>query len=65
MKKKYKIGIIPGDGIGRDAIAAARIVLDAVNGLSGFKMDFEPMGTGELAVENTVIPFPRRPWTEY
>ena len=34
MKKKYKIGVIPGDGIGRDVIRAAQIVLDAVNEVS-------------------------------
>ena len=34
MKKKYKIGIIPGDGIGRDVIKAAQIVLDTVNEVS-------------------------------
>ena len=59
MKKNYTIGIIPGDGIGRDAIGAARIVLDAVNAVSDFKMDFKPMDTGELAVEKYGDPFPR------
>ncbi len=34
MKKKYKIGVIPGDGIGRDVIKAAQIVLDTVNDVS-------------------------------
>jgi len=59
VKKNYTIGIIPGDGIGRDAIGAARIVLDAVNAVSDFKMDFKPMDTGELAVEKYGDPFPR------
>ena len=31
MKKKYRIGVIPGDGIGRDVIKAAQVVLDAVD----------------------------------
>jgi isocitrate/isopropylmalate dehydrogenase len=29
-KKNYRIGIIPGEGIGRDVIRAARTVLDAI-----------------------------------
>ena len=31
MKKQYTVGIIAGDGIGRDMIRAARLVLSAVN----------------------------------
>ena len=33
-KKRYKIGIIPGDGIGRDVIKAAKIVIEAVQEVS-------------------------------
>ena len=31
MSKKYKIGIIPGDGIGRDVTKGALAVLRTVN----------------------------------
>jgi isocitrate/isopropylmalate dehydrogenase len=60
VKKKYKIGIIPGDGIGRDVIKAAQIVLDAVNeGAKTFSLDFLPMDTGDTAVAKYGDPFPQ------
>ncbi len=60
MKKKYKIGVIPGDGIGRDVIRAAQIVLDTVNETSGeFSLDFLKMDTGDAAVAKFGDPFPK------
>ena len=60
MSKEYKIGIIPGDGIGRDAVKAAQIVLDAVNDLAtDFRLVFKPMITGEAAFEKNGDPFPK------
>ena len=60
MNKKYIIGIIPGDGIGRDAIKAAQIVLDTVNAVSkGFSLEFKRMITGDEAVEKYGDAFPR------
>ena len=60
MKKTYKIGVIPGDGIGRDVIKAAQIVLDAVNeGSKTFSLDFLPMVTGDAAVAKYGDPFPK------
>lgn len=60
MKKKYKIGIIPGDGIGRDVIKAAQIVLDTVNDTAEeFTLDFMKMDTGEAAVAKYGDPFPK------
>jgi len=60
MKKKYKIGVIPGDGIGRDVIKAARIVLDTVNEVAGtFEIEFLKMDTGDAAVAKYGDPFPR------
>ena len=60
MKKKYIIGVIPGDGIGRDVIKAARIVLDKVNQTAGtFEMEFRPMVTGDAAVAQYGDAFPR------
>jgi isocitrate/isopropylmalate dehydrogenase len=60
MKKKYIIGVIPGDGIGRDVIRAARIVLDTVNETSrAFELEFLDMDTGDAAVAKYGDPFPR------
>lgn len=60
MKKRYKIGVIPGDGIGRDAINAAQIVLETVNDVSKrFALDFMKMDTGDAAVEKYGDPFPK------
>lgn len=60
MGKRYKIGIIPGDGIGRDAIRAAQIVLNTINDVSGaFSLEFLPMVTGDKAVEKYGDPFPQ------
>jgi isocitrate/isopropylmalate dehydrogenase len=59
-KKRYRIGIIPGDGIGRDVIKSAQIVLNAINETSQtFAMEFKRMDTGELAVEKYGHPFPQ------
>ncbi len=59
-KKRYRIGIIPGDGIGRDVIKAARIVLDAIHETSQtFALDFKPMDTGDAAVRKYGAPFPK------
>jgi isocitrate/isopropylmalate dehydrogenase len=60
LKKQYKIGIIPGDGIGRDVVRAARMVLDAVNdSAEEFSLNFREMDTGETAVARYGSPFPR------
>jgi len=60
VKKEYKIGIIPGDGIGRDVVRAARMVLDAVNdSAEEFSLNFREMDTGEAAVARYGSPFPR------
>ncbi len=60
MKKKYMIGVIPGDGIGRDVIKAAQIVLDKVNQAAGtFEMEFRHMVTGDAAVAKYGDAFPK------
>jgi isocitrate/isopropylmalate dehydrogenase len=60
MKKRYRIGVIPGDGIGRDVIKAAQIVLDAVNETATtFEMAFRRMDTGDAAVAKYGDPFPK------
>jgi 3-isopropylmalate dehydrogenase len=60
LKKRFKIGVIPGDGIGRDVIKAAQILLDTVNDTAeDFSMDFLRMDTGDAAVAKYGDPFPK------
>ena len=60
MKKEYKIGIIPGDGIGRDVVGAAHRVLATISGMSEeFKLVFFKMDAGESAVEKCGNPLPK------
>lgn len=59
MKKTYKVGIIPGDGIGKDVVGATRIILDTINSLAeDFALDFYPMEAGASAVVKYGSPFP-------
>jgi len=58
MKKRYRVGIIPGDGIGRDVVRAAMIVLDAVNDAAEkFALEFGKWRPEKLPWPNTAIPF--------
>ncbi len=60
MKRKYKVGVIPGDGIGRDVIRAAQVVLDTVNEVSeDISLEFLKMDTGDAAVAKYGNPFPK------
>lgn len=60
QKKTYKIGVIPGDGIGRDVIKATKIVLNRINDLAeDFSMEFSEMVTGDKAFEMYGNPFPK------
>jgi isocitrate/isopropylmalate dehydrogenase len=55
-----KIGIIPGDGIGRDVMRAARTVLDAIGDkYKDIGFSFRPMVVSEEAVEKTGEAFPK------
>ena len=59
-KKRYKIGVIPGDGIGRDVVHAAKIVLERSNDIAEtFALDFVEMDVGETAVARFGNPFPQ------
>ena len=45
--KKYKIALVPGDGIGKEVVPAGREVLEALAGAdSGFSLDFEHFDWG-------------------
>jgi isocitrate/isopropylmalate dehydrogenase len=60
MKREYKIGIIPGDGIGRDVVDATQSVLAAVNHMwEKFTMTFFRMDVGESAIEKYGDPLPK------
>ncbi len=60
LTKHYTIAIIPGDGIGRDVIKAAKMVVDAVNEISdGFTMDFLHLYVSQAAVDKYGKPFPQ------
>ncbi len=41
MMKSYRIASIPGDGIGKEVIAAGIEVLDALAAKEGFRLEFE------------------------
>jgi 3-isopropylmalate dehydrogenase len=59
VRKNYKIGIMPGDGIGRDVIRATMPLLEAVNDVAfDFTLDFNMMDVGDSAVEKYGDPFP-------
>jgi isopropylmalate/isohomocitrate dehydrogenase-like protein len=60
IRKEYNIGIIPGDGIGRDVVAAAQSVLATINRLSKeSSLTFFEMDVGEAAVEKYGNPLPK------
>lgn len=62
MKQGYKIGVIPGDGIGPEVIREGRRVLDAVSEIENFEINWTeyPLGadhylsSGELISEDTL-----------
>jgi isocitrate/isopropylmalate dehydrogenase len=60
MGKKYRIGIIPGDGIGIEVMAAARTVLHTLINISdAFDMEFVDLDAGEAALKKYGDPFPK------
>lgn len=60
MKKKYRIGIIPGDGIGVEVIAAARTVLQALKDVPDtVDLEFVDLDAGEAAMKKYGNPLPK------
>ncbi|OGO19379.1 MAG: hypothetical protein A2Z14_07715 [Chloroflexi bacterium RBG_16_48_8] len=60
MTKNYKIAVIPGDGIGRDVVNAAMIVVNAVNEVhTEFSMDFAHLLVSHAAIEKYGDQFPK------
>jgi tartrate dehydrogenase/decarboxylase/D-malate dehydrogenase len=58
MKSKYRIAVIPGDGIGAEVIPAAIRVLDAVSGRNGFSLEWEqfPWGSAHYFEHGAMMP---------
>lgn len=44
--RRHRIAVIPGDGIGREVVPAAMVVLEAAAGLCGFVLDLEELPWG-------------------
>ena len=60
MTKEHKIAVVPGDGIGRDVIKAAMIVVNAVNEVHPeFTMDFTHLLVSHAAIEKYGDRFPQ------
>lgn len=60
MTKQYTIAVIPGDGIGRDVIKAAMIVVNAVKDTTQeFTLDFCHLLASQAAVDKFGNPFPQ------
>lgn len=57
--KKYKIAVIPGDGIGPEIIAGAVRVLDEVASRFGFEVDHQDYLAGGSAIDATGHPLPQ------
>lgn len=57
--KKYKISVIPGDGIGPEIITEAMKVLDAVSYKEGFELDYKEFLAGGAAIDVTGDPLPQ------
>jgi len=51
--RRFRIAVMPGDGIGPDVIDAALTVLEAAVGGAGFALDFEPLTAGAAAWRDT------------
>lgn len=58
MAKKYKIGLIKGDGIGPEIIDEATKVLDVVGKICDLEFEYSEMLLGGAAIDATGVPFP-------
>ena len=54
----YRITLLPGDGIGPEITAVARVLLEAVAAHHGFGLDFDEQLIGAAAVAATGVPLP-------
>jgi 3-isopropylmalate dehydrogenase len=56
---RFKITILPGDGIGPEVTAEAVRVLQTTAGIHGYRFDFEEHAIGGVAIRNFGSPLPR------
>ncbi|MBQ6558490.1 MAG: 3-isopropylmalate dehydrogenase, partial [Clostridia bacterium] len=55
---EYNIAVIPGDGIGPEIVAGARVVLDAVSRKYGHKFNYTELYMGGCAIDKFGVPLP-------
>ena len=55
-KEKYKIAVIPGDGIGPEIIGAAMKVLDSISSLYGFDIEPQMLDAGGASIDKNGVP---------
>jgi 3-isopropylmalate dehydrogenase len=54
----YRITLLPGDGIGPEITAVARVLLEAVAARHGFSLAFDTQPIGAAAMDATGVPLP-------
>lgn len=64
MNKKYKITVLPGDGIGQEVTNCGRKVLEQVAECYGFEIIFDEALIGHEAIEATGDPLPEESLTK-
>lgn len=58
--RKHSVALIPGDGIGKEVTASARMVMEAVQAaLGGFSLQFETYAAGQEVFASTGSALPR------
>ena len=56
--KKFKIALVPGDGVGREVVDAARKVMEAVTQKGEVQFEFTEYVAGKVAYDKTKDPLP-------
>ena len=60
---RFRIAVIPGDGIGPEVINSTRHVLDAVGKKFNHDFKYEELLAGGIAIDTTGEPLPHPPET--
>jgi 3-isopropylmalate dehydrogenase len=55
---RYRIALLPGDGIGPEITAVTRLLLDAAAARHGFVLHYDEQPIGGAAIEATGVPLP-------
>ncbi len=58
MMEKYKIAVLPGDGIGPEVVKQAIKILDATGEKYGFQLEYRYADIGGIAIDKTGNPLP-------